>query len=118
VPTIFLFVGSGHSIVNSARVSQNHRQSKAGLATQADQEHLDPVITAVQRFANFFLLLAALSIGLAHFGAYVNTLTITLIMTGLIIPLLAKVIITDALNGFIILTDQPFRMCDSIFLGS
>jgi small-conductance mechanosensitive channel len=84
---------------------------KASLTTAEDQKRLDPVIMAVRRFAAFIVLVFALSIALAHFGVNVNTLYIVLI-----ICLAAKEVITDALSGFIILIDQPFRVGDSILI--
>ena len=60
---------------------------KAGLATQADQERLDPVITADQRFANFILLFIALSTGLVHSGANASR-------SGLIVSPAAKQVIS------------------------
>ena len=53
---------------------------------------------------------------MAHFGANANTFYITLVITGLIVSLAARDVITDALSGFIILADQPFREGDSVYL--
>ena len=89
---------------------------KANLTTEEDRKRLDPVIEAVQRFAYFMVLILALSIGLAHFGATANTFYITLVITGLILSLAGRDIITDALSGFIILADQPFREGDSVHI--
>jgi small-conductance mechanosensitive channel len=57
-----------------------------------------------------------LSIGLAHFGANTNALYFTVLITGLILSLAARDIITDAISGFIILADQPFREGDSVHI--
>ncbi len=89
---------------------------KDTLATREDKNRLDPVIKSVQRFAYFVVLILALSIGLAHFGANTNTLYLTLLVTALIVSLAARDIITDALSGFIILVDQPFREGDSVHI--
>jgi small-conductance mechanosensitive channel len=89
---------------------------KATLEAPEDRKRLDPVITTVQRFGYIIVFILALSIGLAHFGANVNTLYLTLLVTGLIVSLAARDVITDALSGFIILADQPFRLGDSVLI--
>jgi len=86
------------------------------LETPEDRKRLDPIIVSIQRFAYFIVMILALSIGLAHFGANTNALYITLLVTGLIISLAARDIIADLLSGFIILTDQPFRISDSVHI--
>ena len=55
--------------------------------TQDDKERLDPVVTAAKRFSSFVVLLLALSIGLAHYGANANALYLTLLVSGLIVSL-------------------------------
>ena len=84
--------------------------------TQDDKERLDPVVTAAKRFSGFVVLLLALSIGLAHYGANANALYFTLLVSGLIVSLAARDVIADALSGFIILVDQPFRVGDSVLI--
>ena len=84
--------------------------------TQEDKDRLDPVVTAAKRFSSFVVLLLALSIGLAHYGANANALYLTLLISGLIVSLAARDVIADALGGFIILVDQPFRAGDSILI--
>jgi small-conductance mechanosensitive channel len=96
------------------RIIASHYQ--ATLATQKDRDRLAPVVTAVQRFANFIVMLFALSIGLAYYGANANALYFTLLVSGLIVSLAARDIIMDALSGFIILVDQPFRVGDSVHI--
>jgi small-conductance mechanosensitive channel len=101
-------------ILGLIKVAANHY--RANLATQEDRMRLDPVIISVQRFAYFLALIIALSIGLAHFGVDTNTFLLTLFITFLILSLAARDIITDALSGFIILADQPFREGDSLYI--
>jgi small-conductance mechanosensitive channel len=91
-------------------------QYLATQATQEDKDRLDPVVTAVKRFTNLVVLLLALSIGLAHYGANANVLYLTLLISGLIISFAARDVISDALSGFIILVDQPFRVGDSVLI--
>jgi small-conductance mechanosensitive channel len=91
-------------------------QFRAALETPEDRKRLDPIIISLQRFAYFLVLILAFSIGLAHFGASTNTFYITLVITLLIVSLAARDIISDALSGFIIMADQPFREGDSIHI--
>ena len=60
------------------------------------------------------MIVAGLSNGLSHFGITVTALSAMLILFALIISFGAKDIISDALSGFIILLDQPFRVGDVI----
>jgi small-conductance mechanosensitive channel len=63
------------------------------------------------------VLLVAASLGLGHFGVNTNTFFLILIIIGLIASLAARDIITDAISGFIILSDQPFRVGDSVHIS-
>ena len=101
-------------IVGFIRGTTNHY--KANLATAEDRRRLDPVIISIQRFAYFLALIIALGIGLAHFGVDTNTFLLALLVTLLIISLAARDIITDALSGFIIMADQPFREGDRLHI--
>jgi small-conductance mechanosensitive channel len=89
---------------------------KSTQATQNDQKRLAPIITVVQRFADFVVLLFALGLVLGHFGANSNTLYLILLITGVIASLAARDVIADALGGFIILSDQPFREGDRLHI--
>jgi small-conductance mechanosensitive channel len=88
----------------------------ASLDNAEDQDRLDPIITGIQRFAYFLVVIIAVSLGLSHFGANANTLYFTLLATVAIVSLAARDVITDALSGFIILADQPFRIGDSVLI--
>jgi small-conductance mechanosensitive channel len=96
------------------RGAANH--FKANLSTDEDRKRLSPVIVAVRRFTGFLVLILALSIGLAHFNLDTNAFYITLLIAGLIFSLAARDVVTDALSGFIILADQPFREGDSLYI--
>lgn len=88
---------------------------KDRLDTQA-KARMAPVLTAVLRGGQLILLIFALSLGLSHFGISTNVLSATVIIVGVIIALGARDIIGDAISGFIILTDQPFRVGDAIYI--
>jgi small-conductance mechanosensitive channel len=102
------------TVMSLIRVGGYHY--KANLDTKEEQDRLDPIIKSVQRFAYFIVLIVALSFGLAHFGVDTNTLLLILLVTSLIVLLAARDVIADALSGFIILVDQPFRQGDSVLI--
>jgi small-conductance mechanosensitive channel len=60
------------------------------------------------------LLVILLSIGLAHFGINLGALTITILVLAVVLSLGAQDVIKDAISGFVILIDQPFRVHDGI----
>lgn len=91
------------------------QQEKDGAPS--NDARLDPVITALHRVADLFVLITALSIGLVHFGISANAMYIMLLVVGVVISFGAKSLISDAISGMIILVDQPFRPGDSILIA-
>ena len=92
---------------------------RAFLQQQNDSdrdEQLDPVISAFHRLADAFVLLIALSFAMEHFGVNVNALYIVMLALALVLSLGSREVVTDAVSGFIILIDQPFRSGDSILI--
>ena len=87
---------------------------KDNAGPQQDRDRLDPIITILQRLSDALVIIVIASIGLSHFGVDITVLSAALIVSGLVISLGAKDIIADAIGGFIILIDQPFRVGDSI----
>jgi small-conductance mechanosensitive channel len=84
------------------------------LDSDDDRLRLNPVITSVERIAILGLLVIMLSIGLAHFGINLGALTIAILVLAVILSLGAQDVIKDAISGFVILIDQPFRINDGI----
>ncbi len=78
------------------------------------EEQLAPVITILVRVGRVLLGLIGLTILLSHFGVNVTALATVLGLSGLAISLAARDTIADAIAGFIILVDQPFRIGDRI----
>jgi small-conductance mechanosensitive channel len=87
---------------------------KEKLDSDDDRLRLNPVITSVERIAILVLLVILLSIGLTHFGINIGTLTIGILVLVVILSLGAQDVIKDAISGFVILIDQPFRINDGI----
>ena len=84
-------------------------------ATQEGREdELAPVITLLMRVGRVIVLLAGIIIFLSRLGIDVTAFAAALGLGGLAVSLAAKDTIADAIAGFIILVDRPFRIGDRI----
>jgi len=84
------------------------------LAEQARLDSLDPVLTLLVRLGRAVVGVVALSILLTQFGINITAFAAALAVGGLALALAAKDVIADAIEGFIILVDRPFRIGDRI----
>jgi small-conductance mechanosensitive channel len=75
---------------------------------------LDPVLVLLTRIARITLVVVALTILLSNFGINVTALTAALGIGGLALSLAAQDTLSDAISGFIILADRPYRVGDRI----
>ena len=75
---------------------------------------LDPIIIMFRRVALIFIALIAFSISLSRLGLNTNALTITLGILGIALTLAAQDTLADAISGFLILADRPFRVGDAV----
>jgi small-conductance mechanosensitive channel len=66
------------------------------------------------RIARIIVLLIAANVLLSHFGVNITGLAATLGVAGLALSLAAQDTLADAISGFIILADRPFRVGDRI----
>ena len=96
--------------------AQRYQDQLRSKNDEPDVEKLDPVILAVERVAELFVLILAASIGLSHFGIGISAMAAMILVVGFAITFGAQNVISDALSGFIILVDQPFRIGDSVLL--
>jgi small-conductance mechanosensitive channel len=83
-------------------------------AQEGREEELSAAITLLVRVVQTFVVLTVLAIVLANFGIDIAALATVLGVGGLAISLAAQDTIADAIAGFIILADQPFRIGDRI----
>ncbi len=82
---------------------------------QADREEgLAPLITLLVRVCRAMLLVIGLVVLLSHFGANTTAFAAVLALGGLAISLGARDTVADAIAGFIILVDRPFRIGDRV----
>jgi small-conductance mechanosensitive channel len=77
-------------------------------------DELDPVLMLFARIARILLAGVSLTILLSYFGINVTALAAALGIGGLALSLAAKDTLSDAIAGFIILADRPYRIGDRI----
>ena len=77
-------------------------------------EDMSPIITLTTRIGKVIAALLAVTILLSYFGINITGLLTLLGLGGLAISLAAQDTIADAIAGFIILVDRPFRVGDRI----
>jgi small-conductance mechanosensitive channel len=78
------------------------------------EAELEPIIVLLTRVAQILAAVVGLIILLTRFGVDVTALGAALGLGGLAITLAAQDTIADAIAGFIILVDRPFRIGDRI----
>ena len=81
---------------------------------QADADHLESVIPLLHRMGRIAVLVTAVMVGLTHFGVNVTAMFAALGVAGLAFSLAAQDTLSDAIAGFTILADRPFRVGDRI----
>jgi len=83
-------------------------------AREGRLDGLDPLLTLMVRLGRVLVGVVGLIILLSHFGINVSAFAAALGLGGLAFSLAARDTIADAIAGFIILVDQPFRIGDRI----
>ena len=86
------------------------------LGLEEDKKRLEPLLVMLKRLGYIFVSIITLSIVLSHFGVNITILSAAILFVALVIAIGAKAAVTDAISGFIILIDQPFRIGDSIYI--
>ncbi len=84
------------------------------LAETERGEGFEPVIVLLVRVGRILVGVIAFTILLSHFGVNITAFVAALGIGGLALSLGAKDTIADAIAGFIILVDRPFRIGDRI----
>jgi small-conductance mechanosensitive channel len=82
--------------------------------TEEDIQRLRPIYMVVKRIGEALLLIGYFSIVLSYFGIDITAFAASLGIAGLAISLAAQDTLADAIAGFLILLDQPFRVGDRI----
>ena len=84
------------------------------LESEKDRDRLEPFLLVLQRLAYLLAVIFWISVVLSHFGINITALSAILVVVALVVSLGAKDVISDAMNGFVILLDQPFRVGDAV----
>ena len=112
---VTFLLGLGLIVAMALKLIQSAAQwYRNKLDPDKDKARLEPIILLVQRFGYVLVLIVGVSVGLSHFGFSITALSAALVVGALVISLGAKDIISDAISGFIILIDEPFRVGDVI----
>jgi small-conductance mechanosensitive channel len=82
--------------------------------TEEDVKRLRPIYLIAKRALEALLLIGYGSIALSYFGIDITAFAASLGIAGLAISLAAQDTLADAIAGFLILLDQPFRVGDRI----
>jgi MscS family membrane protein len=95
-------------------ISLADEEATKRAAQEGRKDELAPVITLLVRVGRVVAVLVALTIFLSRLGIDVTAFAAALGLVGLALSLAAKDTIADAIAGFIILVDRPFRIGDRI----
>jgi len=87
---------------------------KQHFAPKKNEDQVEAVILLIEHGSYILVIITAVVIGLAHFGITSSALTTLLFIIIIGLLLIARDTISDILNGFIILVDEPFREGDVI----
>jgi small-conductance mechanosensitive channel len=82
--------------------------------TEEDVTRLRPIYMVARRLVEALLIVAYFSITLSYLGIDITAFAAALGIGGLAISLAAQDTLADAIAGFLILIDQPFRVGDRI----
>jgi small-conductance mechanosensitive channel len=91
-----------------------HEWYREELAQEGRADELDPVLLLLTRLSHILLAIVGASILLSHFGINITALLAALGIAGLALSLAAQDTLSDAISGFIILADRPYRVGDRI----
>jgi small-conductance mechanosensitive channel len=98
--------------LNLIGMADNEAVTRA--AQEGREDELAPVITLLTRVGRVLIVLSGIIVLLSRLGIDVSAFAAAIGLGGLAISLAAKDTIADAIAGFIILVDRPFRIGDRI----
>jgi MscS family membrane protein len=84
------------------------------LGSRPQINRMSGLLVSIRRTAHFLLLVIAAIVLMDHFGINITGVAAAFGIIGLAFSLAAQDTLTDAINGYIILLDQPFRIGDRI----
>ena len=95
-------------------VNSGYKFYQQKYAAEERGDELEPVLILIKLVIQIFVILLSISILFARFGINLSALLATFGVAGLAISLAAQDTLADAIAGFIILIDQPYRIGDRI----
>jgi small-conductance mechanosensitive channel len=101
-------------VIGFRLINLGFEQYREHVVPEEDRERLEPLLTLLRRMAIVVLAMTGAIVILSYFGVNVTALTASLGIVGLALSLAAQDTLSDAIAGFIILMDQPFRVGDRI----
>ena len=89
---------------------------RATRVADENRKALNPIIEMFERLGFLFVTVIAASIALSHFGINITLPSAVILFAVVVIAIGARAAINDAVSGFLILIDRPFRVGDDIHL--
>ena len=95
-------------------VNSGYKFYQQKFAAQGRGDELEPVLILITRVIQILVIALSISILLTRFGVNLSALLAAFGVAGLAFSLAAQDTLADAISGFIILIDQPYRVGDRI----
>jgi small-conductance mechanosensitive channel len=95
-------------------IDLGHGYYRQKFAAEGREDQFEPVLLLLTRVTRIVILTIAIYILFAYFGINITALLAALGIGGLALSLAAQDTLADAIAGFIILADQPYRLGDRI----
>ena len=92
------------------------RWYQARISGEPEEPKLNEFLGLIDRLLRAFLLIISTTVILNNFGVNVTVMLAVLGIGGLALSLAAQDTLSDIINGFLILIDQPFRIGDRILI--
>jgi small-conductance mechanosensitive channel len=89
---------------------------RATRVPDENRKALNPLIEMFERLGFLFASVVTASIVLSHFGINITLLSAVILFAVVVIAIGARAAINDAVSGFLLLIDRPFRVGDDIYL--
>lgn len=81
-----------------------------------NRKAMGPIVEMAKRVGYLSVTVIAFSISVSHFGINITWPSAVILIAVVVIAIAARAAINDAISGFLILMDQPFRTGDDIYL--
>jgi small-conductance mechanosensitive channel len=103
-------------IISLRTVAFAARWYRGTHVTTEKRKEMAPIIEVLTRMGYLLVSIIAISSALSHFGINVTMFSAVILFGGLIVIIAARAAIADAISGFLIMIDKPFRVGDEIYV--